>query len=207
MKKLSFIIILFSLAACQEEEKTFSQYSIEQFYKNINVGGGSFSPDESKLLVSSNETGIYNAFQIDIETGEKTQLTRSKDESYYASSYFPNDDRFIYSFDEGGNENFKVYMMDRNRKPKNLTPGDSIRNGFLGWSRDEQSLYFSSNKRDPKYMDIYKMGIESVEEEVPQSTMIYQNSDGLDVGAIASNERYFALTQVITSAEWENVFI
>ena len=200
MKNTSFIIILFLLAGCQEKKETITQYSIEQFYKNVNIGGGSFSPDETKLLVSSNETGIYNAFQIDIATGKKTQLTHSTVESYNAASYFPNDDRFIYSFDEGGNENYKVFVMDRNGRGKDLTPGDSIRNGFLGWSRDEQNMYLMSNRRDPKYMDIYKMAIESIDDEIPNTKMIYQNNDGLDVGAIATDDRYFALTQVITSA-------
>ena len=201
MKKFRFIVLLFFFAGCQEKENTFTQYSIDQFYKNVNVNGGSFSADESKLLVSSNETGIYNAFQIDIETGKKTQLTHSTEESYFAASYFPDDDRFIYSFDEGGNENYKIFMVDKNGRTKDLTPGDSIRNSFWGWSRDEQSMYLSSNKRDPKYMDVYKMAVESVEEEIPNSRMIYQNSDGLNVGAIASNEQYFALVQAITSAD------
>ena len=36
------------------------QYTIEQFMDNEAVRGGSFSPDNSNLLVSSNRTGIFN---------------------------------------------------------------------------------------------------------------------------------------------------
>ena len=195
MKKLLSLIFLALLVQCQSPEKEIPKYSIDQFYKNVNIAGGSFSSDESKLLVSSNETGIYNVYAIDIASGQKTQLTKSTEESYFAQSYFPNDERFIYSFDEGGNENYKVFMMSPEGYSKNLTPGDSIRNAFWGWSRDEEKMYLMGNKRNPNYMDIYKMTIKSVDDEKPISEMIYQNNDGLDVGAISPNERYFALTQ------------
>ncbi|MFT5571052.1 MAG: dipeptidyl aminopeptidase/acylaminoacyl peptidase, partial [Cyclobacteriaceae bacterium] len=178
-----------------------TKYTIEQFYENTNIGGGSFSPDESKLLISSNETGIYNAFEIDIASGAKTQLTSSTEESYYAQSYFPEDDRILFTFDEGGNENYKVFLRKQDGQTKNLTPGDSIRNGFWGWSQDKQSMYLMSNKRDARFMDIYKMTVEAVDDELPISMMIYRNEDGLDVGAISPNERYYAITQSITSAD------
>ena len=64
---------LFILACTQ----TYSpkKYSIEQFYKNNSIIGGAFSDDENKLLVSSNESGIFNVYEIDIQSGEKTQKT------------------------------------------------------------------------------------------------------------------------------------
>lgn len=206
MKNLTKLVAVAVLAACStspgsEEVREVAKYTIDQFYENVNIGGGSFSPDEAKLLVSSNETGIYNVYEIDIASGERRQLTNSTEESYFAGSYFPNDDRFIYSFDEGGNENYKVFMMSPEGQTKDLTPGDSVRNAFWGWSRDQEKMYLMSNKRNPNYMDIYKMSIESVDDEVPISEIMYQNNDGLDVGAISPNERYFAITQSITSAD------
>lgn len=197
---MSFLLLL-SCAAPSEQGAEVTRYTINQFYENANIGGGSFSPDETRLLVSSNETGIYNVYEIDIATGEKTQLTNSTEESYYAQGYFPNSDRIIFSFDEGGNENYKVFMMTPEGQSKDLTPGDSVRNGFWGWSRDEQNMYIMSNKRDPRFMDIYKMAISSVDDEVPLSEVIYQNNDGINVGAISPNERFYALTQSITSAD------
>jgi len=201
MKRLIGLFLLVLLIQCQSPEKEITKYTINQFYENTNIGGGFFSHDESKLLVSSNETGIYNVYAIDIASGERTQLTKSTEESNFAQSYFPNDERFIYSFDEGGNENYKVFMMSPEGYAKNLTPGDSVRNAFWGWSRDEERMYLMSNNRNPKYMDIYKMTIESMDDEMPIREMIYQNNDGLDVGAISPNERYYALTQAITSAD------
>jgi len=199
--KLAVPFLLFFACTPSSSVKEVTKYTIEQFYQNISVGGGSFSPDESKLLISSNESGIWNVYEIDIESGEKAALTNSRQESYFGQTYFPNDDRFVYSFDEGGNENFKVYMMSSEGVAKDLTPGDSVRNGFWGWSRDDQSMYLTSNKRDPRFMDIYELAISSMDDENPISEMLYQNNDGLNVGAISSNKRYFALTQTLTSAD------
>lgn len=201
MKKIACLTFIILFIQCENSKKEISTYTIDQFYKNISIGGGSFSPDESKLLVSSNASGIYNVYTIDIASGEKTQLTNSTEESYFAQSYFPNDDRFIYTFDQGGNENYSVFMMSPEGNTKNLTPGEGVRNAFWGWSHDEQKMYLMNNKRDPNFMDIYKLAIASVDDEMPSSELIYQNNDGLDVGAISPNEKFFAITQAITSAD------
>ncbi|WP_462250899.1 S9 family peptidase [Ekhidna sp.] len=204
MNKTLTLLALVVLLGCNppsNEVPEVTKYTINQFYENANIGGGSFSPDESKLLVNSNETGIYNVYEIDLASGEKTQITNSTQESYFGQGYFPNDNRIIYSFDEGGNENFKVFMMTTEGQSKDLTPGDSVRNGFWGWSRDEKSMYITSNKRDPRFMDIYEMQVSSVDDEAPISEIIYQNNDGLNVGAISPNERFYALVETITSAD------
>ncbi len=204
MKRIIIPLLTIGIFSCQPQpDKTLpsQQYSIEQFYQNVNISGGSFSPDETKLLVNSNETGIYNVFEIDIATGEKTQLTNSTKDSYFGQGYFPNDERFIFSYDDGGNENYQVNVMTTEGQTKSLTPEDSVRNGFYGWSRDEESMYLMSNLRDERYMDIYKMAISAVDEEMPVKETLYQNNDGLDVGAISPNEQFLALTETLTSAD------
>lgn len=201
MKNIAFLFVIFFICSCQEPKPvSVKQYSIEQFYKNISIGGGAFSSDESQLLVNSNESGIYNAYAIDLESKEKTQLTNSTVESYFADVYFPNDNRFIYSFDEGGNENYKVYMQTPDGKSTALTPEDGARNRFWSWSRDLKSMFIISNKRNPKYMDLYELSIEDIDNGNLDASMIYQNNDGLDVGTVSPNKRYFVLTQELTSA-------
>ncbi len=87
-----------------------AQYSIEQFYKSTNVGGGAISSDDKKLLVSSNESGIYNAYEIDIASGQKKALTTSAKESVFGNDYVPGTTHFIYSSDKGGNENDHLFL-------------------------------------------------------------------------------------------------
>ena len=204
MKNISLALPIALLLGCASSEQVTQApqtYSIEQFYENVSLGGGSFSPDASKLLISSNASGIYNLYEIDIASGEQTPLTNSTQESYFAESYFPNDNRFIYSFDQGGNENYQLYMRSADGEAQKLNPGDSARNSFWGWSRDEQSMFYASNRRDARFMDLYELPITAVDEEEPTPEVLYQNEDGLDAGAISPNKRYLALTEALTSAD------
>src|SRR5215471_20093223 len=97
------------LAGCQEQPKQVAshiqvpQYTIEQFYKSTSVGGGSFSSDYKKILVNSDENGIYNAYEIDLASGQKKALTTSTKESTFGNDYLPGRSDFIYSSDKGGN--------------------------------------------------------------------------------------------------------
>ncbi len=77
-------ILLLSACSSQEAEESkvpFQTYTIDQFLETISVGGGYFNSNESKLLVHSNETGIFNAYSIDTLTGDKAPLTKSETES------------------------------------------------------------------------------------------------------------------------------
>ncbi|WOK07927.1 prolyl oligopeptidase family serine peptidase [Imperialibacter roseus] len=205
MKRLILPAMAFGLFfGCEQtpEKEAVKTYSIEQFYKNINVSGGSFSPDESKMLVSTNETGIYNAYEIPVDgKGEKKQLTNSTVDSYFALSYFPNDERLLFTADQGGNENNHIYLQQPDGTQKDLTPYDSAKSSFYGWSQDKQSMFIASNKRDPKYMDVYERTIASIDNETGFGEVIYQNNDGRDVAAISPDKNYFALTESITSAD------
>ncbi len=201
MKRINFLFLIVLLIGCREKQDPVTKYSIDQFYKNINVGGGSFSPDETKLLIHSNETGIYNVYEIVIASGESKKMTNSDKESFYSRGYFPSDNRFLYTADQGGNENYHLYMQTPDGNSNDLTPADSVRNSFWGWSRDDKSIFISSNKRDPRYFDVYEKSVESLDDEMSIGEMLYQNNEGLDVAAISSNKRFYALTKAITSAD------
>ena len=201
MKRINFLFLIVLLIGCIEKQEPVTKYSIDQFYKNINIGGGNFSPDESKLLIHSNESGIYNVFEIDIASGESNQMTTSEKESFYAQGYFPTDNRFLYTADQGGNENYHLYMQTPDGTSKDLTPADSVRNSFWGWSRDDKSIFISSNKRDQRYFDVYEKSVKSLDLEMSIGEMLYQNNEGLDVAAISTNKRFYALTKAITSAD------
>jgi dipeptidyl aminopeptidase/acylaminoacyl peptidase len=196
MKIFLFLIIsLFVFSCTSTGVKT---YTIEQFHKNINILGGSFSPDESNLLVTSNETGIYNVYALPIDGSDPQPLTHSEKESYFAISYVPNGNGFLYHADKGGNENDHLYWVDNAGTTVNLTPFDSSKSEFLGWSRDEKSFFYISNKRNPKFFDLYEREIISLADP-NASILIYQNDEGLDVGAISVNKRYLALIKSITT--------
>src|SRR5436305_11286548 len=124
-------------------------YTIDQFLANTAYGGASFSPDGRKLLVGSNQTGVFNAFSIPVDGGKPVQLTDSKVSAIQAIGYFPHDERFLYTSDQGGNEKNHIYVQNPDGKVEDLTPGDNLKAEFFGWAPDEKSFFFGTNERDP----------------------------------------------------------
>jgi hypothetical protein len=89
MKQFLFITMALLITGCGLLDKEVKKYSIEQFYKNTRVAGGAFSADETKLLVSSDQSGIFNVYEIAIATGRKTQITLPKRNHFLLSIMFP----------------------------------------------------------------------------------------------------------------------
>jgi dipeptidyl aminopeptidase/acylaminoacyl peptidase len=197
-KKTSCLIFIVSLlfVSCQKSETPqIQQYTIEQFMNTVSIGGSSFSPDEQTILFSSNKTGIYNAYTLPVQGGEPTALTNSTEDAIFALSFFPHDNRILYSSDKGGNEITHIYLRNEDGTVKDLTPDEKARAGFYGWSFDEKSLFFGSNKRDQRFMDIYEMDIETF-----TSQMVYQNDEGYELGSISRDKRHFAFVKPITTS-------
>jgi dipeptidyl aminopeptidase/acylaminoacyl peptidase len=185
---------LFSSAQSNQTTKAVKQYTIAQFYKTVNYGGGAFQQQEQKILVQQNATGIYNIYEIDLNTGTERQLTKSEKESFFAVSYVPGADHFIYAADKGGNENTHLYLQSADGSVKDLTSGEKEKAGFRNWNREKTAFYYNSNVRDPQFFDVYKMNIV---DWTPK--LIYKNEKGLDVDAMSPDERYLLLTKSITT--------
>ena len=110
-------------APSQEAPRQVKQYTIEQFLANTSYTGNSFSPDSKKMLISSNQTGVFNAFALPVDGGKPVQLTDSKVNAIAGIGYFPKDERFLYASDQGGNEQTHLYVQSPDGKVQDLTPG------------------------------------------------------------------------------------
>ncbi len=178
------------------------QYTIEQFMATTKVGGSSFSRDEKSILFHSNKTGIFNVYSVSAAGGAAKQLTNSTKESTYAISWFPNDDRFLYRYDKGGNENEHIYLRELDGTERDLTPGDKTKANFLGWSQDRKSFFFSTNTRDPKFFDIFEMSIADL-----KPVLLYQNETGLEFGTISNDKRFVAFQKPGNSTADSDVYL
>ena len=190
---LTIIMMVFVCACQQSRYREVKQYSIEQFMNTVSIRGSSFSPDETEILISSNQTGIYNAYKIPVEGGDPIQITNSENDAIFVYTYFPEDRRILYRSDKGGNEIHHIYLLEEDGTVKDLTPAKKARSLFYGWAYDEKSFFYGSNKRNPRFMDIYEMDIESF---TPK--MVYQNDAGYNLGAISRDKQYFAFSKTIT---------
>ncbi len=181
------------------EEKAPKRYSIRQFMDVVSISGRAFSPDESKVLLSGTESGIFNAEEIDIKSGEKKPLTRSSNDAVFAISYFPTDERMVYTSDQGGNEINHIYVRNPDGVTIDLIQDSTAKAQFAGWSYSKKLMYYMSNSRDKKYFDLYNLQVQGGERKIYHSTLLYKNEKGLNPNVISNNDRYVALSENITT--------
>ncbi len=202
MKYISFVLVLLTFVSCKDKKDMknedtaikVEQYTIEQFMDNEAVGGGSFSYDNSKLLISSNRSGIYNVYTVPATGGSYTPVTASDSTSYFAESFFPNDDRMLLSADGNGDEINHLFLRDTTGTITDLTPEKGAKSEFYGWAEDGKTFYFGSNKMNPKFFDVYEMDLTNF-----NSKMIYQNNDGLNFSSISNDKNHIALVQSLNT--------
>ena len=127
-------VALLVLGCAAGEEQAARQpavYSAAAFHNTTSYSGASFSADESRLLVSSDVSGVWGVYSMPVPGGEAEPLTDSAG-PVFAQSYFPGDDRFLYSGDQGGNELNHLYVGsdgagDVPEGAVDLTPGENVR--------------------------------------------------------------------------------
>lgn len=175
-----------------EGTREVKQYTIQEFLGTTSYFGTSFSPDKTKILVSSDESGVYNAYAMPVDGSEAIRLTDSED-AVLVRGYFPNDERFLFESDQGGNELDHVYVRELDGTTTDLTPGDKLKGSFSGWAQDDQSFFVSTNERDPKYFDLYEYNAEDYSRE-----LIFENNEGYSVGGVSPDKRYVALSKTHT---------
>ena len=92
----SLVVATLTVLACSTGERphatsadsvfTPRQYSVADFYRNTSYFGASFSPKADRILVSSNASGVYNAYAIPMAGGAPEPLTNSTDDAVFAVS-------------------------------------------------------------------------------------------------------------------------
>ncbi|CAN7687488.1 S9 family peptidase [Pseudoduganella sp. LjRoot289] len=193
-------LMLHSLPAAMAAQKALrqapKQYSIEQFMATTSISGASFSRDEKNILFSSNESGIFNVYTQPVAGGKPVALTKSATDSTYAVGYFRSDDRFLFTRDQGGNEQNHLFVRELDGSDKDLTPGDKLKAMFGGWSADGGVFYALTNERDPKFFDLYRYDAKTY-----ARTMLYKNENGMTPDRISRDERWLALEKPNTTSD------
>ena len=194
-RRLAVAVVI--LGACSVEippDRVPPKYSIDDFYASTRYSVGSFSLNGRKLLVSTNASGISNAAAVAVDGGAPVPLTRSTTNSIYAVSYFPRDERVLYTSDEGGNERTHLFVRELDGRVTDLTPGTTLKAAFVGWGGGDSVFWVATNERDPRYFDLYAYRVDGY-----ARTLLYRNTDGRDVGAVSRDGRWLALTKARTT--------
>lgn len=195
---LSAALLMASVApAALAQVKT---YSAKAFYETTSYRGApgegfSFSPDGKSLLISGDQTGVYNVYALPVAGGPATPLTTSTTNATFAISWFPKDARILFSADGGGNELSHVYVRGLDGAVKDLTPGDKVKAGFVGWNATGDHFWLYTNERDAKTFDVY-----AYDAKTYARTLVFQNS-GYELGDITADGATLALSKPRTSAD------
>jgi len=153
------------------------QYTIEQFMNTTAMFGASFSPDERSILVTGDQSGVFNAYEIPAAGGKPRALTHSTTDGVFTVGYLPHDRRVLYLQGPGGNENDHLYLLDTTGTARDLTPGDSL---------------------DRRFFDVFEMPVATL---APR--LVFQDTVGYQVAAISANRRWMALQRSITTQNSE----
>lgn len=158
-------------------------YDADVFFDSVTFrlspgGGYAFSPDGSQIIVSSDQSGVFNAYALNLETLQMQALSDSKDNSVFAVSWFPNDGRAMLTGDVGGNEHNSVYVREVDGTLTDLMPsgnyevaGQESGLRFERWRADGKAFFLTSTERDPQVADLYRYDAETYERE-----RVFQNS-------------------------------
>ncbi len=174
----------------------FKTYSAEEFFKTRTVFGSSINADASAVLVSDDVTGIFNAYKVPLDGSTPIQLTYSIKESIYVEGWFPEDERFLYSADKGGDEQDHLFVQELDGTVKDITPGEGLKAYFVSWHENNKQFYVATNERDDKFFDIYLYQVADYSRE-----LIYQNDSGYSPEAISPNGQYIVLSKTNSNAD------
>lgn len=190
-----------AMAEVVEQQLAPKVYSAADFFMTTSVGIAgstkhSFSSDGSRVLISSDESGVFNVYAVDVATATSTQLTESSSNGHFAVSYFPADDRILFTADGGGDELNHIWVREIDGATRDLTATENTKASFAGWSADGSQFYVLSNERDPKAFDLYLYSASDYERK-----MVFQNEMALNISDISPNGRWLALIKPRTSAD------
>lgn len=228
MRKIQTLLILFllgfGLVACEQKQPAATtetittaeskqtddaveipKYSAQAFFETTSYAlpgsaGFAFSADGEAILMSSDQTGVFNVYALPVDGTDAEPLTESTDNAVFAISWFPADNRILYTYDGGGNELNHVFVRDLDGSTLDLTPGDQLKAGFLGWAKDGQSFYLISTERDQKNFDVYQYSASDFGRE-----LVFEN-DGFQISTISDDGRWLALNKPRTSAD-SDIFV
>ena len=192
--RVVLVVLSMAAAAAAQPARPAKQYTIEQFLNTTSISGASFSADESRILFSSNKTGIWNIYTVSVTGGEWTAVTKSTTDSTYSVSFFPKDDRILFTRDQGGNELNHLYVLTKDGQERDLTPGAKLKATFSGWTPDGSAFFVATNERDARFFDVYRYDAATYER-----TVLYTNDHGYIPGIISPDAKWVALSKPSTT--------
>ncbi len=141
-------------------------YSIERYLNIRSAGSPTFSPDGKRVVFLTNITGTSQIWMMSANGGYPEQITAYDDNISFVE-WLPDNKGLIFGKAIGGNENTQFFLLsDDGANIKELTNTPTIRHNFGGISKDGSKIFYTSNKRDRNWFDVYTMNLADGKEEI-----------------------------------------
>lgn len=183
----------------------FSKPDVEQFFRTLSIENFAVSPDEKQLIFSSNLNGKFNLWGMDLPQTFPYPLTFNNQNNH--GIHFEKQGRYVVvSFDYDGDEDTQLFAMPRNGgELKPLRVKEKERHMFGQLTEDGQTLYYTTSKNNPTFLNVYRYNIQNDTEELVL--------EGKDVPhyfiELSPNEqnfsfaKYFANTYILAFVQYE----
>ncbi|MFD2443726.1 prolyl oligopeptidase family serine peptidase [Bacillus sp. CGMCC 1.16607] len=145
---------------------SFKKPDVEQFFRTFAIQDFAVNHDETQLIFSTNISGKYNLWAMDLPNVFPYPLTFI-DQSSHGIVYDKQGRFVIAGFDKDGDENAQLYALPPKGgelKPLRTQEGHRHMSPFL--SKDGKRLYYTSTKDDPTCLKAYCYNLETEEETV-----------------------------------------
>jgi len=155
-KKLFFILMtLLNIPLFAQKE-----IPLRDFFRNPGKAVYELSPDGKYISFVEPYEKRLNIFVQEIGSDKTVRITDSKDRDI-TNYFWKGNNRILYLKDDGGDENFKLYAVDKDGKNlKSLTPFDKVKTEVIDELKDfEDEILISLNNRNPEFFDVYRMNV------------------------------------------------
>ncbi len=184
------------VAGCAPEAPEIPSYDARAFYDTEQVFGASFSADETRLLMTSDRTGVMNVYSQPIAGGEPAALTRSETDANLGMAFFPDDDRVLFTADQGGNELNHLYVLAPGGTPEDITPGENLKAGLVRFTTGGDRFFVTTNERNPQAFDVYEYLADDLSRR-----LVFENPGGFEPGPVSGDGRFLAVSKAKNNAD------
>jgi Tol biopolymer transport system component len=190
MKRFSFASPSFALIAAFASLALFTfcvpvsaqNHTIQQYLNIRSASSPSLSSDGKRLLYLTNVSGTSQIWAIDLPSGAPKQITNYEDNVGFVRRS-PGGNGVVFGKARGGDENTQFFWMrEDGSNVRQLTDAAQVRHNFGEWSKDGKRIYYTSNKRDRNWFDVYVMDVASGKEE-----MLVQQDGSNSVAAVSDD--------------------
>lgn len=161
---LSFLASLLVLFDGRAESAIPPEIPLRDFFRNPETAAYQLSPSGESIAFLKSVDSRMNVWIQPRAGGEAKQITHVKDRD--VAGYFWKGDKYIaYLKDNGGDENFHVYVAASDgSQERDLTPFEGVRADIIDDLRDNPTeMIVALNKRKKEIFDAFRLNVESGE--------------------------------------------